>query len=92
MSITTLPIPRIDAGLSTRARVRFGAPHANPAFVGAPSAFGHSFGDAVGSTVGNGSIKHMNTAWLGGGAESACVDTTYVTKRITTGILVEVST
>ena len=27
----------------------------------------------------------MNTAWLGDSADTGCVKTTYVTKRITTG-------
>ena len=36
--------------------------------------------------------NHMNTAWLGDSAETGCVKTTYVTKRITTGSLREALT
>lgn len=79
---------RTDAGLSARTRAASGrvasghvVVHANPAFVGANPASGNP------TTTG-----HMNTGWLGGCAESGCVQTTYVTKRITTGSLSEVST
>ena len=36
--------------------------------------------------------NHMNTAWLGDSAETGCVKTTYVTKRIITGSLREALT
>ncbi len=75
MSSTISFIQRIDAGLSTRARVApvSAVTHANSAFVGANPASG------------NPTTGHMNTGWLGGFAATGCVNTTYVTKRITTG-------
>ncbi len=82
MSSTTSFIERIDAGLSARscgASVSVVA-QANPAFAGANPA-------SADLTTG-----HMNTGWLGGFAEIGCVKTTYVTKRIITGSLNEVST
>ncbi len=82
MSSTTSFIQRTDAGVSARARgaSAFVVAQANPAFVGANPA-------AANPTTG-----HMNTGWLGGFAETGCVQTTYVTKQITTGCLNEVST
>jgi hypothetical protein len=82
MSSTTSFIQRIDAGLSARARVASVSvvAQANPAFAGANPAFG------------NPTTGHMNTGWLGGFAETGCVQTTYDAKRITTGSLNEVST
>lgn len=75
-------IQRTHAGLSPRARRTSMSvvAHVNPTVVGAnPDA-------------GNGTTGHMNTGWLGGFAATGCVKNTYVTKRITTGSLNEVST
>ena len=82
MSSTTPFIERTDAGLSARARVVSVSvvTQPNPAFVGANSASG------------NPTTGHMDMGWLGGFAETGCVKTTYVTKRIATGSLNEVST
>ncbi len=82
MSSTASFIQRNDAGLSARLRVASVSvvAQANLAFAGANPASG------------NPTNGHMNTGWLGGFAETGCVHTTYVTKRITTGSLNEVST
>ena len=82
MSSTISYIQRIDAGLSARVRVTSASAVAPvlPAFAGANPASG------------NPTTGHMNTGWLGGFAETGCVPTTSVTKRINSGSLREVST
>jgi hypothetical protein len=82
MNNTTSFIQRIAAGLSARARAASAVVVALsvPAFGGS-----NQFGTGMNS-------NHMNTAWLGDSAETGCVKTTYVTKRITTGSLREVLT
>ena len=89
MNSTTSFTQRIAAGLSARLRAVsavVGAPSV-PAFASANPVFGggNQFGTGMNS-------NHMNTAWLGDSAETGCVKTTYVTKRITTGSLREVLT
>ncbi len=82
MNSTTTFIQRIVAGLSTRVRATLApAPvlTVSPAYAGAHSAVGMSF-------------HHVNNAWRSDVAETGCVSTTYVTKRITTGRPFEVST
>jgi hypothetical protein len=89
MNSTTSFTQRIVAGPSTCLRVLSAVvvspsvpalADANPAFGG-----GNQFGTGMNS-------NHMNTAWLGDSAETGCVKTTYVTKRITAGSLREVLT
>jgi len=81
-------IQRNAAGLSVHARA-VSATVATPsvqAFAGTSPAFARNqFGTGMNS-------NHMNTAWLGDSAETGCVKTTYVTKRITTGSLREALT
>jgi len=83
-------IQRFAAGLSARAASAFVVAPATPAFAGANPRSGDSGSGNSGS--GKSIFGHMNTVWLGGCAETGCVQTTYVTKRITTGSLFEVST
>ena len=89
MDNTTSFTQRIAAGLSARVRAASAAvvAPAVSAFAGANPAIGGGtqFGTGMNS-------NHMNTAWLGDFAETGCVKTTYVTKRITTGSLREVLT
>ena len=88
MNNITSFIQRNAADLSVHARA-VSAVVATPsvrAFAGANPAFGgNQFGTGMYS-------NHMNTAWLGDSAETGCVKTTYVTKRITTGSLREALT
>jgi hypothetical protein len=91
-SITSF-IQRTGAGLSARVRAASAVGIASPVpvFAVANSAFGG--GNPVGTAM---SSNHMdsvrNTGWLGGFAETGCVKTTYVAKRITTGSLREALT
>lgn len=88
MNNITPIIQRNVADLSVHARA-VSAVVATPslqAFASANPAFGRNqFGTGMNS-------NHMNTAWLGDSAETGCVKTTYVTKRITTGSLREALT
>ena len=89
MSNSTSFIQRIAANLSARVRAASAvvvAP-AVPTFAAVNPVFGG------GNPVGNAMVSnHMNTGWLGGFAETGCVTTTYVTKRIDTGSLREALT
>ncbi len=86
-SITSF-IQRSSAGLSAHVRAASAlvATPVIPAFAGVNPVVGGgtSFGTGMSS-------NHMHTAWLGDIAETGCVTTTYVTKRIT-GSLREVLT
>ena len=86
-SITSF-IQRTAAALSARALCAMTpwTAAAVPAFAGANFAAGFR------NRAGNADLQPMHALWLGGTAETGCVKTTYVTKRISTGHLDEVST
>mgnify|MGYP000146963672 CR=1 FL=1 len=90
MSSTVSFVQRIDAGLSPRARVASVSSTA-PTTAAFTAPCSEAFA-GVSSVSGNPTNGHMNTGWLGGFAETGCAKTAYVTKRISTGSLFEVST
>ena len=82
MNSTVSFTQRIDAGLPVRVRVA----------VTAPATAGAAAGRAAARNPFGAASAHMNTAWLGGTADSGCANPAYVTKRITTGRLCGVLT